>query len=313
MIATSTMPGTLVSLYSPSASSVAAISLSTEFFAPGHERPRRCSGPARRTMMRHSGSPERRRSVTADQYARRPCGRGRMPVDRSSPMSGRHGHPTCWPDEPAVRATPRRRRATTSSPRRRDRATARSSSVDGPVRRSYERTLEPRRRTTLARDDDVPAGRSRGSAGCSRSRCAAVLSRRGDDPVEHQPHQHAVVGAARPARHRARRCVLGLLAAASMSSAFANTLFTQTVNFAADDFGVGDTGSASPAPSCGPASSSPCRSRCSPTGSGGDDGHADRGVGGADRVVPSARSHRTSRCSSPPRRSGGRSASRSTS
>lgn len=36
--------------------------------------------------------------------------------------------------------------------------------------------------------------------------------------------------------------VLGLLAAASMSSAFINTLFTQTVNFAADDFGVGDTG-----------------------------------------------------------------------
>ena len=36
--------------------------------------------------------------------------------------------------------------------------------------------------------------------------------------------------------------VLGLLAAASMSSAFVNTLFTQTVNFAADDFGVSDTG-----------------------------------------------------------------------
>jgi MFS family permease len=36
--------------------------------------------------------------------------------------------------------------------------------------------------------------------------------------------------------------VLGLLAAASMSSAFTNTLFTQTAQFAADDFGVGDTG-----------------------------------------------------------------------
>ncbi len=36
--------------------------------------------------------------------------------------------------------------------------------------------------------------------------------------------------------------VLGILAAASMSSAFVNTLFTQTVNFAADDFGVSDTG-----------------------------------------------------------------------
>ncbi len=36
--------------------------------------------------------------------------------------------------------------------------------------------------------------------------------------------------------------VIGLLAAASMSAAFVNTLFTQTVNFAADDFEVGDTG-----------------------------------------------------------------------
>lgn len=36
--------------------------------------------------------------------------------------------------------------------------------------------------------------------------------------------------------------VLGLLAAASMASAFTNTLFTQTAQFAADDFGVGDTG-----------------------------------------------------------------------
>jgi MFS family permease len=35
--------------------------------------------------------------------------------------------------------------------------------------------------------------------------------------------------------------VLGLLAAASMSAAFVNTLFTQTVNFAADDFGASDT------------------------------------------------------------------------
>ena len=46
-----------------------------------------------------------------------------------------------------------------------------------------------------------------------------------------------------PDRLEARQLtVLGLLAAASMSSAFVNTLFTQTVAFAADDFGVGDTG-----------------------------------------------------------------------
>lgn len=36
--------------------------------------------------------------------------------------------------------------------------------------------------------------------------------------------------------------VLGLLAAASMSSAFTNTLFTQTAKFAADDFGIGNSG-----------------------------------------------------------------------
>jgi MFS family permease len=35
---------------------------------------------------------------------------------------------------------------------------------------------------------------------------------------------------------------LALLAAAAMSAAFANTLFTQTANFAADTFGVGDRG-----------------------------------------------------------------------
>lgn len=35
--------------------------------------------------------------------------------------------------------------------------------------------------------------------------------------------------------------VLGLLAAASMSAAFVNTIFTQTVGFAADDFGISET------------------------------------------------------------------------
>lgn len=39
-----------------------------------------------------------------------------------------------------------------------------------------------------------------------------------------------------------QRRVLGLLAAASLLSAFVNTLFTQTVAFATDDFGVGDWG-----------------------------------------------------------------------
>ena len=46
-----------------------------------------------------------------------------------------------------------------------------------------------------------------------------------------------------PDRLNARQVmILGLLAAAAMSSAFTNTVFTQTVTFAADDFGVGNTG-----------------------------------------------------------------------
>ena len=63
----------------------------------------------------------------------------------------------------------------------------------------------------------------------------------------HQPHHHAVPLAnpwwAPPDRLSERQIrVLGLLAAASMSSAFINTLFTQTVKFAADDFGVDNSG-----------------------------------------------------------------------
>lgn len=63
----------------------------------------------------------------------------------------------------------------------------------------------------------------------------------------HQPHHHGVPHSnpwwAPPDRLSERQIrVLGLLAAASMSSAFINTLFTQTVKFAADDFGVDHSG-----------------------------------------------------------------------
>jgi MFS family permease len=70
-----------------------------------------------------------------------------------------------------------------------------------------------------------------------------TIARRGAAPT-HEAHVHAVPTPwwAPPDRLDPRRLtVLGLLAAASMSSAFVNTLFTQTVAFAADDFGVGDT------------------------------------------------------------------------
>ena len=69
------------------------------------------------------------------------------------------------------------------------------------------------------------------------------IARRGRHPTA----RHGVASGspwwAPPDRLDARTLVvLGLLAAASMSSAFVNTLFTQTVNFAADDFGVSDAG-----------------------------------------------------------------------
>ena len=72
-----------------------------------------------------------------------------------------------------------------------------------------------------------------------------TLARRGASPTHGEHHAHGAPTPwwAPPDRLDARALtVLGLLAAASMSSAFVNTLFTQTVNFAADDFGVGDTG-----------------------------------------------------------------------
>ncbi|HEY3485191.1 MAG TPA: MFS transporter [Ilumatobacteraceae bacterium] len=66
----------------------------------------------------------------------------------------------------------------------------------------------------------------------------------------HQPHGHGHRSGphsnpwwAPPDRLDQRQIlVLGLLAAASMSSAYINTLFTQTVKFAADDFGVDNSG-----------------------------------------------------------------------
>lgn len=69
----------------------------------------------------------------------------------------------------------------------------------------------------------------------------AHLARRGSDlghPARTKPPWWAP-----PDRIDERQAlVLGLLAAASMSSAFTNTLFTQTAEFAAEDFGIGDFG-----------------------------------------------------------------------
>ncbi len=68
-----------------------------------------------------------------------------------------------------------------------------------------------------------------------------LIGRRGFDPVHRHPHR--TPWWAPPDQISQRHAlVLGLLAAASMSSAFTNTLFTQTAQFAAEDFGVGDVG-----------------------------------------------------------------------
>lgn len=67
-------------------------------------------------------------------------------------------------------------------------------------------------------------------------------------PMRHALRQRAVGDGRQPAwappdRLTAQHVrVLGLLAAVSLSSAFVNTLFTQTVNFAATDFGVDERG-----------------------------------------------------------------------
>ncbi|MGA1345250.1 MAG: MFS transporter [Ilumatobacteraceae bacterium] len=70
---------------------------------------------------------------------------------------------------------------------------------------------------------------------------AALVARRRHAPGSGRPIRITRQWWAPPDRLAPRQVrVLGLLAAAAMSSAFVNTLFTQTVTFAADDFGVGN-------------------------------------------------------------------------
>jgi len=69
----------------------------------------------------------------------------------------------------------------------------------------------------------------------------ALIARRGQPP-SHDPPARSPWWAPPDRIDQRQALVLGLLAAASMSSAFINTLFTQTAQFAADDFGVGDFG-----------------------------------------------------------------------
>ena len=137
--------------------------------------------------------------------------------------------------------------------------------------RRRARPAPPRhRRRADRRRDHVRAGRRPvqrvrpdGATGAGRPRAGGDHPVRLRDPVvrvavrpagaldaapvaprpRHRPARLPRRGGRRPTGSTPRNVlVLGLLAAASMSSAFINTLFTQTVKFAADDFGVGDSG-----------------------------------------------------------------------
>ena len=98
MIVTSAMSGTLVRWYVPSASSVVAISLSTEFLAPGTVTTP-ASGPLPRTTMR------RRRWEAARRARERPDRAGSWPTSmlRSVEPGGRIVTRR-WPDDPAHRS-----------------------------------------------------------------------------------------------------------------------------------------------------------------------------------------------------------------
>ena len=125
-------------------------------------------------------------------------------------------------------ASRRWRHATTSSPRRPPAPVASSSVPDRSASTSAPSPTGGRRSAT----DST----SRGSGGCSPSRCATPCATRAR-PDRPQPWW------APPDRLTPRQArLMGLLAAASLSAAFANTLFTQTVNFAADSFGIDKTG-----------------------------------------------------------------------
>ena len=241
---------------------VAAISLSTAFLAPGTSIVP-CSSPTRRIVISPPGpgsvftwaTPLARSDRSAHTQAI--CSRG-----GSRPTSML---PRCWqavtsPTAPlAFRAATapwrgRGRTAPRSPPTSSGRATTSSSSAAHRTARSsrrparssrYRRTrrADRRRRRRMAGDDDVPLVDPVVRLGL---RAAAALA---PGPPRRAPTRppamHATVTPwwAPPDRLDPRTLtVLGLLAAASMSSAFVNTLFTQTVKFAADDFGVGDSG-----------------------------------------------------------------------
>jgi MFS family permease len=158
-----------------------------------------------------------------DQYAPRVLRRGRS-VDR------------VWPDHPDVAAALERPRDDLVL-----------EEADGPGRyvqregpfTTYERTLDRRDGEIHERTSyrfNIPW-----FGWLFAVPVRALIGRRWHQPHGGRPHVNPWW--APPDRlDRRQLIVIGLLAAASMSSAFVNTLFTQTVKFAADDFGVGSSG-----------------------------------------------------------------------
>ena len=185
-------------------------------------------------------------AITTDQYA------------PAVPAGGEHRQPPGtrrivkeWPDEPVVTRRLQRPRDDLLLEVRRtgdgDPETT-FDQADGPFT-EYRRDADPAQTPTV-----IHGGERRRTIGSSipwfgwlfALPVRAALARRGA-ALTHVDHERDGVAPtpwwAPPDRLDPRAItVLGLLAAASMSSAFVNTLFTQTVNFAADDFGVGDTG-----------------------------------------------------------------------
>ena len=314
MIDTSAMSGTLVSSYTPSASRLAAISLSTEFLAPGtSDRPLQRAEVADRDLVGRDGSGVDVRQGTEprrDQYA---PGRDRAGGSRSARVSVRRSSAVARPERRAAEHVARPAAATTS---------CRANGADGDRPRSCRTpgrspstsaAVEPRRRRLDARGDDhLPV---RAAVVRLAVRAAGALD---DRPSRPRP---ATVARSATARRGGRRptgstprqlSVLGLLAAASMSSAFINTLFTQTVEFAADDFGVGDSGIgvAGAVVRAGIVLVLPVAALADRIGRR----RVIVAVGfAAPMSRPPGRSRRRSRSSSPPRRSAGRSGWRSTS
>ena len=212
----------------PSARSVAAISFSTEFLAPGTTTSP-ASGPAWRTVMQQGS----------------PVGRARMqrctglPVCSLRARGRSNGHarrgPTSRACAPAWSA-----RATTS-------CSSEPVAGDGAFRPAstgrfseYERRLG--RWTATSSRPPATASRSRGSAGCSRSRPRARRAPVAPAAPPGVPHANAVVGAARPADAAPGRWCSACSPRRRCRRRSSTRCSPRPCNFAADDFGVDNSG-----------------------------------------------------------------------